>query len=67
MWYATNPTPNACARLQSRILTGYGRFRALSLDPEVLANASPKLLYRTGLRYAFHCRLAQDNDQRANI
>ena len=23
---------------------------ALSLDPEVLANASPKLLYRTGLR-----------------
>ena len=24
--------------------------RALSLDPEVLANASPKLLYRTGLR-----------------
>ena len=29
---------------------GYGCDRALSLDPEVLANASPKLLYRTGLR-----------------
>ena len=36
------------------MLMGSGCDRALSLDPEVLANASPKLLYRTGLRYAFH-------------
>ena len=45
------------------MLMGCGCDRALSLDPEVLANASPKLLYRTGLRYAFHLFLRKSKSK----